>query len=74
VQFLLQDGLGNHLGFVLRDERGREVAAHGIFNDLIILGPAEQDADAGVFVWALAVPVERFQIKGQLAEVMRSFA
>jgi hypothetical protein len=45
VEFLLQDGLGDHLGFVLSDERGREVAAHGIFHDLVILGAAEQDTD-----------------------------
>ena len=69
MELLLQNGLGNHLGFVLCDERGREVAAHGIFHDFIILGAAEQDADARVFVWTLAVPVERFQIKGQLAHV-----
>jgi len=74
VELLLQDGLRDHLGFVLGDKRGGEVATHGVFHDLIILAAAEQNADAGVFVRALAVAVERFQIKGQLASVMQSFA
>jgi hypothetical protein len=43
---------------------------HGVFHDLIVLAAAEQNADAWVFVRALAVPVERLQIKGQLAHVL----
>ena len=43
------------------------MAAHGVFHDLIIFAAAEQDADAGVFVRALAVAIKRLQIKGELA-------
>src|SRR5580698_5618006 len=59
VELLLQYGLGDHLGFVLGDKRGGEVAAHCVFHNLIILAAAEQNADAGVFMRALAVAVER---------------
>jgi hypothetical protein len=31
---------------------------HGVFHDLVILRAAKQNADAGVFVWALAVAVK----------------
>jgi len=74
VEFLLENRFGNHARFVLGDERRREVATHGIFHDFIVLGAAEQYADAGVFVRALVITVKRFQIEGQLAGVMRSFA
>ena len=47
------------------------MAAHGVFHDLIILAAAEQKADAGVFVRALAVAVERLKIEGELAQVLR---
>jgi hypothetical protein len=50
------------------------MAAHGVFHDLIILAAAKQNADAGVFVRAFAVAVERLKIKGELARLMRSFA
>jgi hypothetical protein len=70
VELLLQDVLGDHLGFVLSNERGGEVAAHGVFHDLIILAAAEQNADAGVFVRAFAVAVERLKIEGELAQVL----
>lgn len=71
MEFLLQDGLGDHLGFVLGDERRREVAVQRIFHDFIILGAAQEDTDAGIFVRALAVTVQCFQIKRQLAHVFR---
>ena len=50
------------------------MTAHGVFHDFIVVSAAEEDADAGVFVGTLAVPVEGLQIKDQLAGVMRSFA
>jgi hypothetical protein len=74
VEFLLQDNLRDQPCFILGDKRWRNVAAHGIFHNLIVLGAAEQNADAGVFMRALAIRVKRFQIEGQLAEIMRSFA
>ena len=40
------------------DERGTEVAAHGVFHYLIVLAAAEQNADAGVLVRTLAAAVE----------------
>ena len=46
------------------------MAAHGVFHDLIILAAAEQNADAGVFMRALAVAVERLKIEGELAQVL----
>jgi hypothetical protein len=74
VKFLLQDRLGDHLGFIVGNQGRREMSAHRIFDDLIIVGAAEQDANAGVFMRALAIPIERFQIERQFALVMRSFA
>ena len=46
------------------------MAAHRVFHDLIILAAAEQNANAGVFVRALAVAVERLKIEGELAQVL----
>ena len=47
------------------------MAAHGIFHYLVVLGAAEEDADAGVFVGAFAVAVECLQVEGQFAHVFR---
>jgi len=71
AQFLLQKRFGDHFSLILSDQRGREMAAHGVFHHFIVFAAAEQDADAGVFMRTLVVPVERFQIKGQLAHVLR---
>ena len=71
MELLLEDSSGDYLGLVLGDQRGGEVAVEGVFHDLLVLAAAEQDADAGVLVGALAVAVERFQIEGQLAHVLR---
>ena len=72
MELLLQDGLWDQPCLILSDKRRRNVAAHGVFHDLIVLGAAEQNADTGVFMRALAIPVKRFQIEGKLAGVMWS--
>ena len=69
MKFLLQDCFGDHLGFVLGDRRGRKVAAHGIFHDLIVFAATKQDSDAAVFMRALVVPVKRFKVESQLAHM-----
>ena len=69
MQFLLQNRFRDHASFVLGYERRQEVSAHGVFDDFIVLGAAEQDTDAGVFMRTLAIAVKRFQIEGQLAQV-----
>ncbi len=65
----MQYGLRDQPCFVLSDKRRRNVAAHGVFHDLIVLGAAEQNADAGVFVRAFAIPIKRLQIEGELAKM-----
>ena len=47
------------------------MAADVIFHYLVVLGAAEEDADAGVFGGAFAIAVECPQVEGQLARVFR---
>ena len=63
MQLGLQQLLVRQLGLVVRDQRGRERAAEGIFDDFVVLAGAEQQADGRVFVGFLVVAVEGFEVE-----------
>ena len=54
---------------VFRDDRRRNRAAQSIFDNLMILGCAEQYADRRLLVRFLHVAVESFEVKLQFAQI-----
>ncbi len=69
VQFGPQQPLVRELQPVFGDERGGGDAAHGVLDNFVVLGLAKQYADAGVLVWFPHVPVQRFEVEVELADV-----
>ena len=71
VQLGLQGFLVGELGLIFSDQRGRECSTEGVFDYLVVLAGAEQNSYGRLFMALAHIPVQRFEIKGQLAEVLR---
>ena len=69
MELCLKEGFVGQLGLVFRNEGGRKGAAEGVFDDLVILGRAEEQADAGVFMLLADIAVEGFEVEVELTEV-----
>ena len=69
VEFCLQKPLVGQLRFVFGHQGGRHASTQGVFDDFMILRGTQQYADRRLLVRFLNVPVERFQIELQLAEI-----
>jgi hypothetical protein len=70
VELGLQQLLVGQAGLVFGHERGRHGSAQCVFNDFLVPCGAEQHADGRPFVRRLHVPVERFEVKLQLTEML----
>lgn len=74
VEFMklrLQQLLVGQLGLVRGDQRWRERTTKGIFDNLAVLGGAEQNADGWALVRLSNIAVKGLQVEIKLAEVFR---
>src|SRR5262249_16379988 len=55
---------------VLGDESRRSGAGERVFDDLVVLGGAQQNADRRAFVRLPYISVEGFDVEAQLAEIL----
>ena len=69
MQLVLQDFFIGQAGLIFGDDSGRCGAAEGIFDDLVIFGCAEQDADGRLLVGLFYVAVECFEIELEFTHV-----
>ena len=71
VEFGLEEFLVWEAGLVFGDEGRGEGAAQGVFDDLVVLGGAEEHADGGLLMGLAHVAVESFEVEFELAQVFR---
>ena len=67
VQLGLKQFLVRKSGLVLRDQCGRHGTAEGVFDNLVVLGGAKENADRGLLMRLSHVAVERLQVELQFA-------
>src|SRR5205823_2408937 len=63
VQFSLEEFFVGQRGLVFGDESGRNRSGEGVFDDFVVFGGAEEDADRRAFVGFFDIAVESFEVE-----------
>jgi len=71
VKLALEQPFVGQRGLVLGDESGGDGAGEGVFDDFVVFGGAEEDADGGALVGLADVAVEGLEIEFHFAEMLR---
>jgi hypothetical protein len=66
MQLPLEELLVRQRRLVFGNESGGDGAGQGVFDDFVILGCAEEDANGGAFMGLLHVAVEGFEVEFHL--------